>query len=317
MAASRTRHSFEQLGSVLAASTRETDITGWYLQHSTLGVIYTALDGTSRTVAQEVISAKLRNLLSLHFSSAEIASIEVSYHFFPEKSEPNRDSASAPNTLYNDRRHSSPSKKIFSVLKRTTDIVFSLAALLIFSPLFALISILLKLTSPGPVFYRQTRLGENGVEFTFLKFRSMHVANDSKIHQEFTANLIRGNAGNPDGIFKIQKDPRITPFGRILRSSSLDELPQLINVLMGTMSLVGPRPPIPYEFECYQLWHRRRILEAKPGITGLWQVTGRSRTSFDDMVRLDLQYIREQSPWIDLKILLKTPSAVIGGRGAY
>ena len=145
----------------------------------------------------------------------------------------------------------------------------------------------------------------------------MYVANDSRIHQEFTQNLIRGGGNNPNGVYKIQKDPRITRFGRILRASSLDELPQFINVLWGTMSLVGPRPPIPYEFECYQLWHRRRILEAKPGITGLWQVQGRSRTTFDDMVRMDLQYIRERSLWIDFVILAKTPFAIIGGRGAY
>src|SRR6185295_9862649 len=167
------------------------------------------------------------------------------------------------------------------------------------------------------VFYRQRRLGRHGTEFTFLKFRSMYVANDSKIHREFTQNLIRGKTDGASGVYKIQKDPRITRFGSILRTSSLDELPQFINVLMGTMSLVGPRPPIPYEFECYQLWHRRRILEAKPGITGLWQVNGRSSTSFDEMVRMDLQYIKERSLWIDLKILLKTPYAVIGGRGAY
>jgi lipopolysaccharide/colanic/teichoic acid biosynthesis glycosyltransferase len=192
-----------------------------------------------------------------------------------------------------------------------------LSALFLLSPLFLLISLLLKLTSPGPVFYRQKRLGELGVAFTFLKFRSMHVANDSKIHRDFTQNLIRGNSGVLNGVYKIQNDPRITGLGRILRASSLDELPQFINVLMGQMSLVGPRPPIPYEFECYQLWHRRRILEARPGITGLWQVHGRSRTSFDEMVRMDLQYIKNRSLWVDLKILLKTPFAMVGGRGAY
>jgi lipopolysaccharide/colanic/teichoic acid biosynthesis glycosyltransferase len=197
------------------------------------------------------------------------------------------------------------------------DIVGSLSALLVFSPLFLIIAVAIKMTSAGPVFYRQKRLGKHGAEFTLLKFRSMYVANDSKIHREFTRNLIRGNGNNPEGVFKIQRDPRITRFGHILRGSSFDEWPQFFNVLLGDMSLVGPRPPIPYEFECYQLWHRRRILEAKPGITGLWQVYGRSRTNFDDMVRLDLQYIREQSFWIDFKILLRTPFAVIAGHGAY
>ena len=115
----------------------------------------------------------------------------------------------------------------------------------------------------------------------------------------------------------MTNDPRVTPLGRFLRKTSLDELPQFINVLKGDMSLVGPRPPIPYEFENYDTWHRRRVLEAKPGITGLWQVMGRSRTTFDEMVRLDLQYIRDQSFWLDLKILVKTPVAVLSGSGAY
>jgi lipopolysaccharide/colanic/teichoic acid biosynthesis glycosyltransferase len=123
--------------------------------------------------------------------------------------------------------------------------------------------------------------------------------------------------GSPDGVFKLTKDPRITRVGAFLRRTSLDELPQFINVLKGEMSLVGPRPPVPYEVEAYDLWHRRRLLEAKPGITGLWQVMGRSRVNFDDMVRLDLQYARSWSPWMDIKILARTPVVVILGDGAY
>jgi lipopolysaccharide/colanic/teichoic acid biosynthesis glycosyltransferase len=119
------------------------------------------------------------------------------------------------------------------------------------------------------------------------------------------------------GIYKIVNDPRVTPLGRFLRRSSLDELPQFFNVLKGDMSLVGPRPPLPYEFERYFTWHRRRVLEIKPGITGLWQICGRSKTSFDEMVRLDLRYAREWSLWLDLKILLETPIAVIFRAGAY
>ena len=120
-----------------------------------------------------------------------------------------------------------------------------------------------------------------------------------------------------EAVYKLTSDPRVTPLGRFLRKTSLDELPQFVNVLRGDMSLVGPRPPIPYEFACYAPWHRRRLLEVAPGITGLWQVTGRSRTTFDDMVRLDLAYVRRQSLWLDLKILLKTPLAVVSGGGAY
>jgi lipopolysaccharide/colanic/teichoic acid biosynthesis glycosyltransferase len=275
------------------------------------------LNGTTRAETQAAINSKILTLLSQHLKPSEVHEIEITFNFFPEKDLGGEDVIRSRNKLYTDRRNPHVSRKIFTVLKRTTDIVFSLVALVVLSPLFLLISLLLKMTSPGPVFYRQKRVGESGVEFTFLKFRSMYVANDSKIHQEFTQNLIRGNVGNPNGIYKIQRDPRITGFGRILRASSLDELPQFINVLVGQMSLVGPRPPIPYEFDCYQLWHRRRILEARPGITGLWQVNGRSRTSFDEMVRMDLQYIQNPSLWVDLKILLKTPYAMVGGRGAY
>jgi lipopolysaccharide/colanic/teichoic acid biosynthesis glycosyltransferase len=130
-------------------------------------------------------------------------------------------------------------------------------------------------------------------------------------------SLIENKLDEPAGSFKIKNDPRVTAVGRMLRKSSLDELPQFINVLRGDMSLVGPRPPIPYEFESYSLWHRRRILQARPGITGEWQVHGRSRTTFDEMVRMDLRYIRNQSLWLDVKILLKTPLAVISGDGAY
>jgi lipopolysaccharide/colanic/teichoic acid biosynthesis glycosyltransferase len=129
-------------------------------------------------------------------------------------------------------------------------------------------------------------------------------------------NLVPGECVSPE-IYKIVSDPRVTQTGRLLRKSSLDELPQLINVLKGEMSLVGPRPPLPYEYERYSTWHRRRLMEVKPGITGLWQVNGRSRTTFDEMVRLDLEYVRSWSIWLDLKILLRTPAAVLSGEGAY
>jgi lipopolysaccharide/colanic/teichoic acid biosynthesis glycosyltransferase len=308
---------FDQIKLALAAKIRETDVAGWYRYRADIGLIFTALNETSFAVSQAAIGLKIRNLLSQFLHPAEIEETEVTFHFFPDNDLNGEDGIRSRNKMYDDRRNPRASRKIFELLKRTTDVVFSVSALLLLSPLFLLISLLLKLTSPGPVFYRQKRLGELGVAFTFLKFRSMHVANDSKIHRDFTQNLIRGNSGIPNGIYKIQKDPRITGLGRILRASSLDELPQFINVLMGQMSLVGPRPPIPYEFECYQLWHRRRILEVRPGITGLWQVNGRSRTSFDEMVRMDLQYIKNRSLWVDLKILLKTPFAMVGGRGAY
>src|SRR2546426_661604 len=202
-------------------------------------------------------------------------------------------------------------------LKRAIDMVGSLAALIALSALFAIIAALIKLTSQGPVFFRQKRIGQFGEEFTFLKFRSMYIDNDPAIHQEYIRNLINKKVDDSDGTFKIKNDPRVTPVGRFIRKTSLDELPQFINVLKGDMSLVGPRPPIPYELESYSLWHRRRIAEARPGITGEWQVYGRSRTTFDEMVRMDLHYIRNQSLWLDLKILFKTPFVVLSGDGAY
>ena len=134
-----------------------------------------------------------------------------------------------------------------------------------------------------------------GKEFDFLKFRSMYTGNNPEIHRKYVESLIQGNQEGAAGVFKIQNDPRVTKLGHFLRKTSLDELPQFLNVLKGEMSLVGPRPPIPYEMENYSTWHRRRVFEVKPGITGLWQVEGRSRTTFDEMVRLDIRYIKEQS----------------------
>jgi lipopolysaccharide/colanic/teichoic acid biosynthesis glycosyltransferase len=147
----------------------------------------------------------------------------------------------------------------------------------------------------------------------------MHMGNDPSVHKEYVTRLINGvaeqkpSSGNGQGVYKLVNDQRITRVGKFLRKSSLDELPQLLNVLRGEMSLVGPRPSIPYEVAAYQTWHRRRVLEVKPGMTGLWQVNGRNRIKFDEMVRLDLQYAKQWSPWLDLKILLHTPSAVLKG----
>jgi lipopolysaccharide/colanic/teichoic acid biosynthesis glycosyltransferase len=184
-----------------------------------------------------------------------------------------------------------------------------------------IIAAMVKASSKGPVLFKQHRVGQYGRRFTFLKFRSMRTDNDSSVHREYVTKLIAGEAervqasANGTGVYKLANDNRITPIGMLLRKTSLDELPQIFNVLKGDMSLVGPRPPIPYELAAYQTWHRRRVLEVKPGITGLWQVTGRSRVKFDDMVRLDLRYATSWSPWLDLKILLRTPGAVI--KGAY
>ena len=192
-----------------------------------------------------------------------------------------------------------------------------MALLLVLSPIFLGTAIAVKLTSPGPVIFKQKRLGRRGMPFVFYKFRSMRADSDDSIHKEYTANLIRGqldevNQGDAESPhYKIKADPRVTSIGRLIRKTSIDELPQLVNVLKGDMSLVGPRPPLVYEAEEYQSWHLRRVLEVRPGITGLWQVEGRNKTSFDEMVRLDLRYIRSQSFWLDVKILVKTVFTVL------
>lgn len=197
-------------------------------------------------------------------------------------------------------------------LKRALDIAGAIAGILLLSPLMLITAIAVALDSPGPIFFRQTRVGKGGATFGFYKFRSMFVNADDRIHREFVTKLIRGKldevnqgtAANP--YYKIKADPRVTRVGQFIRRTSIDELPQLFNVLKGDMSLVGPRPPLPYEVENYASWHLTRILEVKPGITGLWQVEGHSSTTFDDMVRLDLEYIRKCSIASDLRILFKT-----------
>jgi lipopolysaccharide/colanic/teichoic acid biosynthesis glycosyltransferase len=206
--------------------------------------------------------------------------------------------------------------------KRALDVVGATIAILLSSPVMLLTAIAVGLTSPGPIILKQVRLGKRGVPFVFYKFRSMVVGGDDRIHREYVTSLISGdleglNQGSAERpLYKIKSDPRVTPVGRFIRKTSIDELPQLFNVLKGEMSLVGPRPPLAYEAEKYQSWHLRRILEAKPGMTGIWQVEGRSRTSFDDMVRMDLRYIESSSLIVDLKILIKTVKVVFGCEGA-
>lgn len=208
------------------------------------------------------------------------------------------------------------------VVKRVIDISGALFGLIIFSPLMLIIASGIKLTSKGPLFFKQERMGYQGKKFPFLKFRSMYTDNDESLHREYVKKHIKGNhneinMGSEDQpCYKMKNDPRITPLGKILRKSSMDELPQFFNVLMGQMSLVGPRPPIPYELDNYQTWHMKRVLNVKPGITGLWQVKGRSLTTFDEMVRMDLHYAKNWDLWLDIKILFSTFKVVFTGMGA-
>jgi exopolysaccharide biosynthesis polyprenyl glycosylphosphotransferase len=205
------------------------------------------------------------------------------------------------------------------ILKRFFDILISALAIGLLFPLWLLIALLIKLDSKGPVFYTQERVGMDGRLFLVFKFRTMKAGVDSEAHREYQRAFIAGRAEANLGddnrpTYKLLADPRITRVGKLLRRTSLDEVPQLLNVLMGDMSVVGPRPPIPYEVEAYELWHRKR-LDMKPGLTGLWQVSGRNRLPFEEMVRLDLFYIENWSLLLDLKIILRTGLVMIGGEG--
>lgn len=195
-------------------------------------------------------------------------------------------------------------------VKRVVDIVGAMLALLVLTPLLLAVSAAVKLTSPGPVLFSQSRVGKNGREFSFHKFRSMHLNAEAERDALLDINECTGP------IFKIREDPRLTSVGHFLRKTSIDELSQLWNVLRGEMSLVGPRPPIPSEVEEYTNWESQR-LAVKPGITCIWQVSGRSELDFETWVRMDIEYIEEWSLWFDLKLLARTIPAVLSGRGAY
>ena len=309
--------------SALSLSTRETDVTGWYKKDAVVGVMFTEFGEDDRKTILTTLMTRVSETLRTNLSSHQFNQISISFHLFPE--EWNHGIFERPSNpkLYPDLIRRDDGRKLFSSIKRIMDTVGSALALLFLLPVLLVIAIAIKLTSKGPVFFRQKRVGQYGEQFVFLKFRSMYVNNDPSEHKAYVKQLIAGSAksqpsnGTGNGVYKLTKDSRITRIGSFLRRTSLDELPQFINVLKGEMSLVGPRPAIAYEVEAYDIWHRRRVLEAKPGITGLWQVNGRSRIKFDDMVRLDLRYAKTWSPWMDLKILMRTPVAVVFGDGAY
>jgi exopolysaccharide biosynthesis polyprenyl glycosylphosphotransferase len=310
---------------VLAAlkdSTRETDLAGWYATGAVVGVMFTEIVVDERTSIVGTIMNRVSGGLHKKLSLEQFNEIKISFHLFPEDWDHHSPDRPSNPTLYPDLEKREKSSRAMRIVKRSMDVAGSLFALVVLSPVFVAIAVAIKLTSKGPVFFKQKRVGRYGKCFTFLKFRSMYVNNDASQHKEYVRQLIAGEAarksveGSGSGIYKLTQDKRITTVGRILRRTSLDELPQFFNVLWGDMSLVGPRPPIPYEVEAYDIWHRCRVLEAKPGITGLWQVHGRSRVAFDEMVRLDLRYARNWSLWLDLKILLQTPRAVWAGDGA-
>lgn len=304
---------------VLQKMTRETDITGWYREKSVVGVLFTELADAGRNSIVSTMLARVSTAFSTQLRPEQFNAIRIAFQWFPEEwndEVPHRLNTPA---MYPELERRDGMRRSFKVIKRGMDIVGSSLALIAAIPLFLLFALAIKLGSKGPVFFRQERIGQYGERFWLLKFRSMYESNDAGLHKEYVRQLIVGVAekqngnGNGEAVYKLTRDSRITRIGSLLRRTSLDELPQFINVLKGEMSLVGPRPPIDYEVESYELWHRQRLLEAKPGITGLWQVNGRNRIGFDEMVRLDLRYARTWSPWLDLKILFLTPKAMLQG----
>jgi exopolysaccharide biosynthesis polyprenyl glycosylphosphotransferase len=307
---------------VLSRASRETDVVGWYKDNLVVGVMFTEIDVVEKKHIVNTMLTRVSSALEDNLSFEQFNQVSISFHWFPEEWSHGVPKRPSNPVLYPDLAERRNGKSISGRIKRIMDVVGSALALIICSPLFLMIAAAIKLTSKGPVIFRQERMGQFGKSFTCLKFRTMYVDNDLTIHKEFMTRVIHGNYKGNGGdqehtVYKMIDDPRITKVGRFLRRTSLDELPQFINVLEGEMSLVGPRPPLAYEFQQYDLWHRRRVVEVKPGITGLWQVNGRSRVRFDEMVRLDLRYVRTCSFWLDIQILLQTPKAVFHVNDAF
>ncbi len=317
----------EVMAHALLQSSRETDVVGWYEDGKTIGVLFTGLRLGTRNAEKNAVLSTIMNRVKTIFKDElifnQFTQVSISFHLFPDDWDHEHTGRPSNPALYSDLAINGRQRRSLLMVKRAIDIIGSVTAMVVFAPLFLPIAAAVKLTSKGPVFFRQERVGQYGKCFYMLKFRSMYVNNDSAEHQRFVTELIRDRIGQEpgqeadEGVYKLQNDSRITRIGKFLRRSSLDELPQFLNVLSGEMSLVGPRPAVRYEVDAYETWHRNRVLEAKPGITGLWQVIGRSRVKFDEMVRMDLRYAMSWTPWLDLKILLMTPRAVIQGKGAH
>lgn len=318
---SRNERILEKIMTTLVSNIRETDVIGWYQDQVVIGILFTGLIGDDRNEILNTILVRVSRSLKNALSLDQFNQLSISFHFFPDEWDHEKPGRPSDETLYPEDSSTINSSRRYVITKRVMDIVGSIIAILSCLPLFVIIALVIKLTSKGPVLFIQQRVGQYGKCFSFLKFRSMYVDNNPAEHREYVARLIAGhaeaNTSSQSGatVFKLIGDKRITRIGRIIRKTSLDEIPQFINVLRGDMSLVGPRPAIPYEVAAYKTWHRRRVLNVKPGITGLWQVNGRNRIKFDDMVRLDIQYAKLHSPWLDLKIMMRTPAAIV--KGAY
>lgn len=298
--------SLERLGNVLVQKVRVCDEVGWYDG----GRIGTMLPGTTAEGARqftEIIKERIKD---------EVPPLTCTIYSYPSswmESDVNQSDSKEAQSLSDIGKESERLEILFSrpipIWKRLVDFFGALFLLVLLSPLFALVALFIKIVSPGPVFYRQERIGYQWRRFSFWKFRTMHVNNDADGHKRYLIQLIEGD--DPMTKLDDREDPRIIPFGKVLRYSCIDELPQLINVLLGDMSLVGPRPCLPYEAAKFLQWHARRF-DTVPGMTGLWQVSGKNRTTFKEMIRLDIRYSRKMSPWLDAKILFLTGPAILG-----
>jgi lipopolysaccharide/colanic/teichoic acid biosynthesis glycosyltransferase len=301
---------WSRIAGALGAVRRPSDVIGWFARDTVLGIILPDVTSADASLADELLR-RFRRQLDRHLGPGDALRLSIRLRVHP-----------GPWTVVERVADAPPRERIvYPLIKRACDVFGSATGLLLLSPLLVIVAALVKLSSKGPVFFRQARVGHKEQSFTMFKFRTMCVGADPALHQAYVSSFIHGGDGATTTTggaapFKIVHDPRVTRIGSILRKTSIDELPQLWNVLRGEMSLVGPRPPLDYEVEQYEPWHRRRVMDVKPGLTGLWQVTGRSCTTFDQMVRLDLRYAKTCSLWGDLKILLATPAAVISGKGA-
>jgi lipopolysaccharide/colanic/teichoic acid biosynthesis glycosyltransferase len=305
----------------LAAVQSEIDILGWFEQDTMMGLLAPDIKTSELAAVCRELETRLRKELTARFDQHITENVSVRLRVYPEPMRSEEEaSQSVDFYLFPELHEGRASIMGYEPVKRGLDIAGSLTLLILLAPLLAAVALAVKATSRGPVIFRQVRIGRMMKPFMIVKFRTMRANADSGIHHDYVSWFItssdKAQGQDKNQVFKLTNDPRITPIGHFLRKTSLDELPQLWNVLKGDMSLVGPRPPLWYELQQYKPWHRYRVLEVKPGITGLWQVSGRSRTTFDEMVRLDLRYARTRSLWTDLKILLATPMAVISGKGA-
>ena len=318
-----TEGALDSVVTALLSFFRETDVLGWYKDQTALGVIFTGLVAKEKISIQNLLHSRVSTLLRDKLTPGQFNQISISFFFYPDDWDDGNAGPPITPALYPDLLKPGRGRRFMLSLKRVIDVIGSALALIVSMPMLYVVGIAIKVSSKGPILFRQRRVGQFGKRFTVLKFRTMQIDNDRSVHREFVTKLIANEAEpvpsdvDGEGVYKLTNDNRVTRVGRFLRRTSLDEVPQFLNVLMGDMSLVGPRPAVLYELRAYQTWHRRRVLDFKPGITGLWQVFGRSRVKFDEMVRMDLQYATTWSPWLDFKILLLTPLAVIRGKGAH